>query len=137
MLILWPLFAMVLLTFVVIFRLGKMRVAAVRSQRVNHKFYLTYRGYDEPDDLVTTSRHLINLFETPTLFYVVGILIFVTEQTSLWLVLLSWAYVLVRYMHAFVHMTSNRLLIRYRVFLISLLFLALIWIVFAVQLVLT
>lgn len=137
MLILWPLFAMVLLTFSVIFRLGRMRVAAVRNQRVNYKFYLTYRGYEEPDDLVTTSRHLVNLFETPILFYVAGILIFVTEQTSLLLVLLSWAYVAVRCVHAYVHMTSNRLLHRFRIFFISLIFLALVWIVFAVQLLLT
>lgn len=137
MLILWPLSAMVLLTFVVIFRLGKMRVAAVRTKRVNYKFYLTYRGHEEPDDLAATSRHLVNLFETPVLFYVAGIAIYVTEQTSLLLVLLSWAYVVVRYAHAYVHMTSNRLLHRFRIFLISLSFLALIWIVFAVQLMLT
>ncbi|MAF82815.1 MAG: MAPEG family protein [Gammaproteobacteria bacterium] len=134
--IIWPLFAMVMLTIIIIFRLGVKRYTAVRNQRVNPKFYRLYRGYEEPDDLVATSRHVINLFETPVLFYVAGILIYVTDQVTWPLVLLAWGYVLMRYAHTVIHLTSNKLLIRFRLFLVSLLFLAVIWSVFAAQLLL-
>ncbi len=134
MLILWPQFALVALTIFVIFRLGMMRFAAVRSQRVDPKFYGLYRGHEEPDDLVAVSRHVLNLFETPVLFYVSGILIYVTGQVTLSLVLLSWGYVLARFVHTVIHLTSNKVVIRFRVFLVSLVLLTLIWSVFAVQL---
>jgi len=134
MLILWPQFALVALTIFVIFRLGMKRFAAVRSQRVDPKFYRLYRGYEEPDDLVAVSRHVVNLFETPVLFYVAGILIYVTGQATLPLVLLSWAYVLARFVHTAIHLTSNKVLMRFRIFLVSLVLLTLIWSVFAVQL---
>jgi len=135
MLILWPQFAMVALTIFVIFRLGMKRFAAIRSQRVDPDFYRLYRDHEEPDDLAAVSRHVLNLFETPVLFYVAGILIYVTGQATLSLVLLSWAYVLARYAHTAIHLTSNRVLMRFRVFLVSLVLLTLIWCVFAVRLV--
>ena len=132
--ILWPLFAMAALTIGVIFRLGRMRFAAVRAQRVDPRFFRAYRGFDEPEDIAVASRHVINLFETPVLFYVAGIMIYVTGQTSWALVLLAWAFVAIRCAHAFVHLTSNRVRVRFRIFAVGLLVLATLWVVFGVQL---
>ncbi len=132
--ILWPLFALVALTIGVIFRLGRMRFDAVRARRVDPRFYRAYRDSEEPEDIAVASRHLINLFETPVLFYVAGILIYVTGQTSWPLLLLAWVFVAIRCVHTAVHLTSNRVRVRFRVFLFSVLVLALLWIVFGVQL---
>jgi len=111
--------------------------SAVRARRVDPVFYRAYRDSEEPEDIAVASRHLINLFETPVLFYVAGILIYVTGQTSWPLLLLAWAFVALRCLHTFVHLTSNRVRIRFRVFLISVLVLALLWIVFGMQLALS
>lgn len=135
--ILWPLFAMAALTLGVIFRLGTMRFAAVRDRRVDPTFYRAYRDSREPEEIAVASRHLINLFETPVLFYVAGILIYVTGQASWPLLLLAWAFVVIRCVHTAVHLTSNRVRVRFRVFLISVLVLALLWIVFGLQLALS
>lgn len=132
--ILYPLFAMFALTVVLVFRLGFIRAGAVRAKEVDWRYYLAYRGDGEPERLQIASRHVINLFEAPPLFYVVSLMIYVTGQTSALLVGLAWAYVLLRVAHSYVHLTSNVLNLRFRIFGLSWLALTALWVVLAVQL---
>ena len=132
--ILYPVFAMFVLTAFAVFRLGFMRLSAIREKAVDPKFYRTFQGYEEPERLRIASRHLVNLFEAPVLFYVVAILIHVTDQASAALVVLSWLYVLARCVHTTIHLTSNRLVRRFQAFVASWIVLTAIWIVFAGQL---
>ena len=134
MAIIYPVLAMVLLTIAAIFILGARRFAAVRDKKIDPAFFRAYRDIDEPEPLRIASRHVINLFETPILFYVAAIFIFVTNQTSSLLVGLAWMYVAARYLHSYVHLTSNKVLIRFRLFLLSLILLTAMWLLFAVQL---
>jgi hypothetical protein len=133
--ILFPVFAMIALTTFVVFRLGFARWGAVARREINIHFFESYRSYDEPEPLRILSRHLVNLFETPVIFYVVSIMIYVTGQTTALLVALSWLYVLSRYVHTFVHLTSNIVLWRFRVFGVSVLILTVIWLLFLIQLI--
>jgi hypothetical protein len=133
--ILFPVFAMIALTTFVVFRLGFARWGAVARREINIHFFESYRSYDEPEPLRILSRHLVNLFETPVIFYVVSIMIYVTGQTTALLVALSWLYVLSRYVHTFVHLTSNIVLWRFRVFGVSVLILTIIWLLFLIQLI--
>jgi hypothetical protein len=132
--ILIPLFAMFALTAVAVFRLGLMRLRAVRARQVDLRFYREYRGYEEPERLRIASRHVINLFEAPTLFYVVCLMTFVTGQTSGLLVGLAWAYVVLRGVHSYVHLTSNVVVLRFRVFVASWLVLVAMWMLLGVRL---
>lgn len=133
--ILFPVFAMIALTTFVVFRLGFARWGAVARREINIHFFESYRSYDEPEPLRILSRHLVNLFETPVIFYVVSIMIYVTGQTTALLLALSWLYVLSRYVHTFVHLTSNIVLWRFRVFGVSVVILTVIWLVFLIQLI--
>ena len=135
--ILYPVFAMFALTAFALFRLGIMRLMAVKKRDIDIRFFKTYRDYEEPEKLRIASRHLVNLFEVPMLFYVVVILILVTEQASAMLVGLAWAYVAARYLHTFIHLTSNKVLVRFRVFIFSFLLLLVMWVTFAVQVIRT
>ena len=132
--ILIPLFVMFALTAVAVFRLGLMRLRAVQARQVELRFYREYRGYEEPERLRIASRHVIKLFEAPTLFYVVCLMIYVTGQTSGLLVGLAWAYVLLRAAHSYVHLTSNVVVVRFRVFVASWLVLVAMWSVLGVRL---
>lgn len=132
--ILIPLFAMFALTAVAVFRLGLLRLDAIRARQVDIRYYREYRGYEEPERLRVASRHVVNLFEAPVLFYVAGILIFVTGQTSALLLMLAWAYVALRAVHSYVHLTSNVVERRFRVFLASWLVLLALWVVLGIQL---
>ena len=131
--ILYPVFAMFTLTAFAILRLGIMRFVAVRKRDVNFHFFETYRDYEEPENLRIASRHVINLFEVPTLFYVVAILILVTEQTSTLLLVLAWAFVAARCLHTIIHLTSNKVSLRFQVFALSFLLLVVMWTAFAAR----
>lgn len=134
-LILYPVFAMVLLTAVVLLRLRSMRFAAVRAGTVRAEFYKAYPDGGEPEALRVVSRHYVNLFEMPVLFYVGVVLVYVTQQVSWWLVGCAWAYVAIRYAHSWVHLGSNDVIVRFTLYFASGLVLLLLWGTLLIQLV--
>ena len=125
--ILGPGLTLVALTLYVTFRLGLLRHRAVRKGDIHPGFFSLYRGYEEPEKLAAHSRHVSNLFEAPVLFYVVCITAFVTDQQSSLLLALAWAYVGLRFVHSYVHLTSNVVIVRFRLFALSLLVLVVMW----------
>ena len=127
--ILYPVFALFALTAFCLFRLARLRFTAVRKGEIDPKFFRLYRDADEPDHLRVHSRHLANLFEAPVLFYVIVIIAFLTRQTGILPLVLAWAYVVLRYAHSYVHLTTNRVMTRFRLFALSWLVLALLWVV--------
>lgn len=135
MAILGPVFALVALTTFVIFRLGFLRFSAVKSREVDFRYYKIYAGYEEPEKLAAASRHLVNLFEAPVLFYLACVLILVTDQTTPLLLGLAWAYVVLRYVHSYIHLGPNIVIRRFQVFVLSWLVLLAIWIALGVQVV--
>jgi hypothetical protein len=134
-LILYPVFAMFFLVAGVLARMARLRFGAVGSGEVPVKYYRAYQGADEPEHLRVITRHFINLFEVPVLFYVVVILTYITGQVSYWMVGCAWAYVAARYVHSYVHLTSNNVLTRFRVFIASGLILLVLWVSLLVKLV--
>ena len=132
--ILWPIFAMVLLTAAVLVRLAMGRLASVQRGEVRLGFYRLLQGDDEPDKMRATTRHMVNLYEMPILFYVVCILAYVTGQVNVGLVVLAWLFVVARYAHTYVHLTSNSVPTRFRVFGAAFAVLVGMWVVLAVQL---
>lgn len=127
--ILLPVFVMFLLTVFCAFRLGYLRYTAVSRGEVDLQFFRAYRDHEEPEKLRVHSRHLVNLFETPVLFYVIAIVALVTGQGGLLPVVLAWLYVALRCAHSWVHLTSNKVLLRFRLFALSMFVLVLLWIV--------
>lgn len=125
--ILYPAFAMIGLTIFCMVRLGLLRWVAVRKGEIDPRFFILFRGYEEPDKLATYSRHVANLFETPLLFYVIVLTAFVTGQSGSWVLGLAWTYVGLRFIHTYVHLTSNVVLTRFRVFVLSMLTLTALW----------
>ena len=132
--IVWPAFALVALTLLVVARLARQRFAAVRAGCVDPRFYKLFRGEGEPDDVAATARNLNNLFETPTLFYAGTAIAFAGGVAGTLLVALGWAYVALRIAHTGIHLTSNKVLWRFRVFALSLLVLLVYWVVLGIAL---
>ncbi len=127
--ILYPAFAMMALTMFCMVRLGLFRWVAVGRGEIDPRFFRLFRGYEEPEKLATYSRHVVNLFEAPLLFYVIVLTAFVTGQSNNWLTGLAWVYVGLRFFHSYVHLTSNIVLIRFRIFVVSMLTLSTLWVV--------
>ena len=126
-LILYPVFAMFLLVVVVLLYMGRMRFAAVRKGEVSITFFRAYADGNEPEQLRVISRHYVNLFEMPVLFYVGVILVYITHQVSYWMIGCAWAYVAFRYLHSYVHLTSNNVMVRSSLYLASTFVLTVMW----------
>lgn len=132
--ILYPLFAMFGLVAFVLLRLRSQRFAAVGSKQVDASFYKAYPEGVEPESLRVVSRHFSNLFEMPVLFYVVALMIYVTQQTNAFLVACAWLYVIVRCVHSYIHLGRNDLIPRFVAYFASAFVLALMWATLLVQL---
>ena len=132
--ILYPVFAMFALVAFVLGRMAKLRFGAVRRGEMNPAFYKTYQGDEEPEHMRVVTRHFINLFEMPVLFYVTVILTYVTHQAGTWMVACAWVYVALRYAHSYVHLTSNDVLTRFRLYIGSGLVLVVMWMSLLVRL---
>ncbi|MCH7509453.1 MAG: MAPEG family protein [Proteobacteria bacterium] len=132
--IIYPMFAMFSLTIFAVFRMAYLRYTAAKSGEINPRYFKTYSGYDEPEHLRVMSRHVINLYEMPLLFYVVGILILQTGQTGVLTLSLAWAYVGLRYIHSYIHLTSNKVMHRFRVFVLGCFALIALWLTLIIRL---
>ncbi|HUG03976.1 MAG TPA: MAPEG family protein [Steroidobacteraceae bacterium] len=133
--ILWPAFALVALTLMIVIRLARQRFAAVKAGRVDPRFYKVFRGDGEPEDVAATARNLLNLYEMPTLFYAGTAIAFAAGQSGALLVTLAWSYVALRFLHSAIHLSLNKVLWRFRVFAASWLVLLAFWVALAVELV--
>jgi hypothetical protein len=129
----YPVLAQVLLTLVVILATGRARFGALKAGRTRIADIATNAG-GFPDDVRRFGNNLANQFETPVLFYVlVGIAIFI-RATDVVMVLLAWAYVATRVAHAFVHLTTNHVPTRFRIFAAGVLVLVAMWVLVVARL---
>ena len=132
--ILYPAFAMFVLTAAVFVRMAQVRFRAVGRGEMQAEFYRTYQAGAEPDYMRVVTRNFVNLFEVPVLFYVVVVLIYVTRQTSPWFLGCAWTYVALRYVHTYVHLGRNDVLLRFRIYLASWIVLTVTWVSLFVRL---
>lgn len=117
--ILWPAFALFALTMALVARLARMRFAAARTGQVDPRFYKVFQGAGEPPELAATSRNVMNLYEMPTLFYAGTAFAFAAGEAGAPLVGLGWGYVALRLAHTVIHVTTNKVRWRFRVFFAS------------------
>lgn len=126
--ILMPMFAQVALTFALLFWMSILRLRAVRSGAVQAQ-QIALREPNWPPRVLQISNAFHNQLELPVLFYVVMLLALVTESLDVILYVLSWMFVLARFAHAYIHVTSNRLDRRTGVFGVGAIALALMWVI--------
>jgi hypothetical protein len=133
--ILAPVFVQVALTFVLLFWMGRSRLAALRAKEVRAAdIALGERAW--PPRVMQIANAYHNQFELPVLFYAAVAFALITRQAGFVFVLLSWLFVVTRLVHAFVYTTKNVLAWRFRVFLVGALILMAMWILLAVQILL-
>jgi hypothetical protein len=108
----FPMLAMVLLTFGVAVLLFRARVRSVREGHTPVSYFRVFHGSPEPEFLAKRTRHYLNLFETPVLFYAGCLAAMVAGVTGTVVLALAWGYVAARLVHAWIHLGSNR--VRYR-----------------------
>jgi len=131
--LIFPMFAMVLLTFSVVARLFFARRRSVAEGKVNPEYYKVYQGGAEPEASAQLARHFANLFEAPVLFYAACIAGIALHMAGVLFLVLAWAYVLLRFIHTSIHTGGNKLYPRIAAYFSSWLVLLVMWFVLAMR----
>ncbi len=125
--ILFPIFALVALTFFVALWMARLRFKAVKQGDLDRRYYELNRGWEPPEYLAKVSRNFQNLLEIPLLFYVVTLMIYVTKHVDITHVVMAWLYVGSRFIHSYIHTTYNDVMHRLLPFLLGSILLIVIW----------
>ena len=133
--VLAPVFVQVALTFVLMFWMGFARIGAINSGAA--KIGDTALGQPNwPPRVVQIANCYHNQFQLPLLFFVVVALALLTRKADLAFVLMSWAFVGLRLVHAAIHTGTNYVPYRFYAFLAGALVLLAMWLVFAARILL-
>jgi hypothetical protein len=127
-----PVLVQVGLTFILLFWMGRSRLATLKSGELKVKdIALGERVW--PKRILQVQNSYQNQFELPVLFYALVALALITRKADMLFVLMSWMFVVSRLVHAAIHVTSNKVSLRFMAFLVGVLILAAMWIIFAVR----
>ena len=130
--ILLPVFVQVALTFALLLFMGSRRLAAARAGAVRYgDVSMGQRAW--PAAAQQASNAFSNQFEIPLLYFALVPLAILTRKADTLFVVLSWVFVVSRYVHAGVYVTTNRVPFRFGAYLVGVVALTIMWIVFAVR----
>ena len=119
-LIYFPCMAMMILTLTVLLRMFATRVRAVRNGSVDIRYFKTYdMDCTKSPLMVQAARNFTNLFEVPTLFYMICVFALVTQNVSAGILSAAWIYVALRVAHSFIHTTNNKIILRMNIYGLS------------------
>ncbi|KKO46949.1 hypothetical protein WG68_03160 [Arsukibacterium ikkense] len=121
-------FAQVLLTSAVMIVMGRRRINAARNKEINASAFRTMNLTGANEQVIATSRNFDNQFQMPMLFIFSVLFILQFALADIGFVALAAAFVVLRVMHTVVHIGSNSVRLRFRVFLLGCLVLWIIWI---------
>lgn len=122
----WPMIAHVMLVFTLYVLLSRRRVAAVKAGRATVSQFR--ENLKEPEDSLFVHNNLKNQFELPIFFHIVCVTLYVVQGDNLATVALAWGFVVSRYLHAYIHVTTNRIRHRRPAFIAGVVCLSLLWI---------
>ncbi len=118
---LYPMFCVVILTFIVGVMTIRVRFKSVTNGDVPIAYYQLMQG-QATDSVIKMSRCFNNLFEMPVLFYVVSVLYLLYDEVlntggvgiadTLLSLGLAWLFVVARVIQAVVHTTTNNVVHR-------------------------
>ena len=117
--IIYPMFALVVLTFIIGFSTGISRLISAKKGLVDRRYFKLFTGYPPPDNIVKLGRNFSNLLEVPILFYAVGIILLALGINNQLMLGFAWAFVALRIIHSIIHVTYNNPIHRFLAFLLS------------------
>ncbi|MEO3998277.1 MAPEG family protein [Mesorhizobium sp. CAU 1732] len=130
--IFWPMIAHVALVFGIYFLMFLRRKAAVQAGSVRISDFR--ENQKEPPESLFVRNNLANQFELPVLFHACCLTLYAVAGAGLLAVVLAWIFAISRYVHAYIHVTSNRMRYRQPAFSLGFIALVFMWILLAVHL---
>lgn len=127
-LIFLPLLAQVLLTALVWIWMYKTRIAEMQKKKIKPQALTsTLEAAPLLKSVAGPSDNFSNLFEVPVLFYVAVITLYVTQMTDSLFLSLATLFVILRYLHSFIHCSYNNVMQRFIVYIASTVTLWVMW----------
>lgn len=131
--IFWPMIGHVLLVFLIYGLLSLRRKAAVMSG--NAKISQFRENQNEPAQSLFVRNALGNQFELPVLFHIACLSLYVTQSVGTVSLAVAWVFVVSRYAHTAIHVTSNRIRYRQPAFIAGFVMVFVLWILLALHLI--
>mgnify|MGYP001164843295 FL=1 len=129
----YPLIAMMFLTIYLYVKNYLDNRKATKNKEIKYNYFKAYKG-EVPEYVAVSRQTLKNQFELPLLFYVTLLFMYVSGyniSTQInWHVIFAWLFVLSRYLHCYIRLTSNHIPSRAKSFQFGLIVLVLWWIYF-------
>ena len=117
-LIYWPVLAQLLIPILVLLLNGKRKSADAKSGQFDReKAAMDNEAWSRP--VVLTSKNLANQFQLPVIFYVLCLILASLNTVTMVTLVVAWFFVATRYVHAYVHVSTNYVPARLRAFLLG------------------
>lgn len=129
--IFWPMIAHVVLVYGIYGLMALRRKRAVETGTAKVSQFRENR--DEPPESLFARNNLANQFELPVLFHVCCLAIFAAGGVGTTVLVLAWIFTISRYVHAAIHVTTNRIRHRQPAFIAGFLSLAAMWVALAIH----
>jgi hypothetical protein len=133
--VLLPLFVQIALTFALMLGMMSLRTSSLLGGETRWAD-IAMREPNWPRRATQFAYAFGNQFEIPLLFYVLTILEIITRHADVLFVAMAWVFVVLRILQALVHVTSNNVRHRGAFFGISAIVLLIMWVIFAVRILL-
>src|SRR6476661_4652367 len=133
--VLLPVFVLVGLTFALLLWMASARTRAITGREVSVKD-IALGQQNWPARATQIGNSFRNQFELPLLFYVLIALALPLRHADLFIVLMSWVFVVTRFAHAGIFVTSNNVPQRSLAWFAGVLVLFAMWIYFALRMLL-
>ena len=126
--LIYPMFAMVILTAVVGGLTGFSRIRSASTGKIDPRYFRLMSNYDIPAKVAQLGRNFDNLFEVPVLFYAAGVAALALQINSPVLYWCMWAFVALRVVHTIIHISYNHPLHRFVPFALSFVCVVAVWV---------
>jgi hypothetical protein len=133
--VLLPVFVLVGLAFALLLGMASARTRALKGRETSLKD-IALRQPNWPVRATQIANCFSNQFEIPVLFYLLIALALPLRHADLVIVLLSWLFVVTRFVHAGIFVTSNNVQQRGTVWFAGVLVLLAMWLYFALKILL-
>jgi hypothetical protein len=133
--VLLPVFVLVGLTFALLLWMATERTRALKGRQTSFKD-IALGQPNWPERATQIGNCFSNQFELPLLFYTLIALALPLRRADLFIVLMSWVFVVTRFAHAGIFVTSNNVQQRSLAWFAGVLVLLAMWIYFALKLLL-
>lgn len=120
-LIFYPAFSMFMWIVFMLGLLAYVRIKAIRDKEVRVSQFKLQEGMPEKIQLI--SNNVNNLFQVPLLFLISCLLLHMLNRVNFYYLFLAWGFVILRIFHSWVHITENKVNLRFFSFALGLIFL--------------